>query len=1093
MDKNYKQFVDKLNLYIRKFYLYQLVRGVLLFALIFIAYSVFIFLLEYFNYFEPKVKLVIIGLTLFFTLVILIYYVIIPLLKLAGIGRRINYMDVSEQLKNTFPEIKDKLVNIIELEGDKEDVYSDSLRRASIEQKINELSIFSFTDSIRFKDLKLVFLAFISVMIIFLSTLLIRPDYITESSVRLIHFQQKFEKPAPFQFKLLNDDLEIITGESVEVRVSCIGKEIPEMVYLNFGGNSYLMKNENGVYSYAIENINSSFSFYFTDKKYLSEMYKLTVLNKPFVTSFKVLVQPPSYTNLEPEKLNNIGDLKVVSGSSVSWEFTTVDTDSLFIYFNDSTKFIAEKNNIGFKFTKVILKDTEYWISIKNERISEDKKLVYKIQTVADLYPEIGVVKVSDSIDFKTFYFKGNLIDDFGFHKLEFIVESDGNDSIFEVPFVPFMLNQDFYYSFNFESVKSLGKSFRYYFSVYDNDFINHFKKTISETFTFTFPDYQEIALKENESQNSIEQLFEKSSKLTEEIQREFKDFKLKQINSEMSDWDKFQSVKNIIQKRTELENVLNQIKNQNEETNKFLNSFTEEKSDIVDKQKQIEKLLEEVFTDELKKLFEEFNNLAKQFDSREFERLSKELDYNLDDLSKQLDKNVQLLKKMKVEQKVERIVDQLNNVITTEQENIQKLDGKGDISSVKNAEISNSELIDQLFRDYNDALELNKSLEKPMNLFDFTREFTKLKENYKNILEGLDRNNKRKSTIGIENNLKDEQELAFAMDQMLRNARKKQTGVDIDELKQILDNVVIVSFDQEKILNKFKTIDFNNPLINELKIKQRAMVGQVQFVRDSLYTLSKRTPSISAVINRELLNLESSVNAAINNFENGNIGSVTMQQQFGITAANNLALFLSEALESLKEQEKNAMPGDGEGEKSGKKGSKPSFNNLKNSQQSIKDQLQKMIDQMKNGETGKMSKSIGQTIAQQEIMQQLIREMINSGTVGTKTGNSLKVIDQMLEQNRIDLINKRINSEMVNRQNLILSKLLEAEKAEIERDFEDKRESKTVKDYKISNPQGYFEYNKVLNENEFIKRNNYKLKGFYEQKYNSFLNQIKH
>ena len=125
--------------------------------------------------------------------------------------------------------------------------------------------------------------------------------------------------------------------------------------------------------------------------------------------------------------------------------------------------------------------------------------------------------------------------------------------------------------------------------------------------------------------------------------------------------------------------------------------------------------------------------------------------------------------------------------------------------------------------------------------------------------------------------------------------------------------------------------------------------------------------------------------------------------------------------------------------------------------------------------------------------MQQLIREMINSGTVGTKTGNSLKVIDQMLEQNRIDLINKRINSEMVNRQNLILSKLLEAEKAEIERDFDDKRESKTVKDYKVSNPQGYFEYNKVLNENEFIKRGNYKLKGFYEQKYNSFLNQIKH
>jgi len=379
------------------------------------------------------------------------------------------------------------------------------------------------------------------------------------------------------------------------------------------------------------------------------------------------------------------------------------------------------------------------------------------------------------------------------------------------------------------------------------------------------------------------------------------------------------------------------------------------------------------------------------------------------------------------------------------------------------------------------------------MNLFDFDNEFNKLTDSYKEIIENLEKSSKRKITGAIEDNIKNEKELAFAMEQMLRKNKKKQNGVDINELKQILDNVVIVSFDQEKLLNQFKTVDFNNPLINELKIKQKFLNTQVQFVRDSLYELSKRNPTISSVINKELLNLESSVNATIENFENGNIGSVTMQQQFGITAANNLALFLSEALENLKEQEKNSMPGDGEEGSNSKKGNKKSFNSLKNSQQSIKDQLQKMVDQMKKGDLGNMSKNIGQTIAQQEMMQQLIKEMINSGTVGSKTGNSLKAIDQMLEQNRIDLINKRINSELINRQNIILSKLLEAEKAEIERDFDEKRESKSVKDYKVSNPQGYFEYNKQVNENELIKRNSYKLRGFYDRKYNSFLNQIKH
>jgi len=67
------------------------------------------------------------------------------------------------------------------------------------------------------------------------------------------------------------------------------------------------------------------------------------------------------------------------------------------------------------------------------------------------------------------------------------------------------------------------------------------------------------------------------------------------------------------------------------------------------------------------------------------------------------------------------------------------------------------------------------------------------------------------------------------------------------------------------------------------------------------------------------------------------------------------------------------------------------------------------------------------------------------------------------------------------------------SEKSEIERDYEDKRESKTAIDIKKSNPEGYFEYkNKLRNENELIKRNNFKLRSFYDQKYNNFLNQIK-
>ncbi len=1093
MDKNYKQFVDKLNLYIRKFYFYQLIRGLILFVLLIIVYFSLISTLEYFNYFDPKIKLSIVGFTVFLTFFIFIYFLIRPVLKLFGLGKRLSYYDVSAQLKQTYPEIKDKLINIVELESESDSIYSSDLKRASIDQKIDELKLFRFADAIQYKDLKVVFGTLLTVLVLFIAAFSFSPDLFKESSVRLVHFQEKFVKPAPYAFNLENTKLEIVTGESVELKLRCSGKEIPDMMYVNVSGNNFLMTKSDSMYTYTLENVNSSVSFYFTDKRYVSEIYKLTVLNKPFISSFSVQVLPPVYTGLPEETLQNIGDLKIASGTTVKWIFKTVDTDSLNLILSDSTKLVGKKDGNFFEVVKTLYNDAEYRIAIRNSRLKDENNLVYKIQTISDLFPEIKVVQVGDSVDFRIFHFKGNIVDDYGFHQLDFNLNADGKDSVISIPFTPFLLNQDFYYTFDFESVKSFGKSFKYYFSVSDNDFVNHFKRAISETFTFAFPEYEDILAKENTDQNTIDQLFKKSSKLTEEIQQEFRDLKLKQINAELSDWEKFQTVKDIMSKKSELENTLNQIKQQNKDATNFLNSFSEEKTDILKKQQQIDELLKDVFNDELKKLFDEFNELAKQFDSKKFDQLSKQMDTGLDDLSKQLDKNLQLLRKMKVEQKVERVLEQLQKLAESEKVNLDKLDRKSDLKEISKNEKENSDLLENLENDYNGALEFNQTLEKPMNLFQFDNEFSTIKQNYSKVINDSEKGNKRKTSSGIENNSKSLDQLSFAMDQMLKSNKSKQNNDNIEVIKQILDNLILVSFDQEKILNKFNVVDYNNPIINELKIKQMNLKNQVEFVKDSLYALSKRTPEISSVISKEMLGLETSVGSAFDNLESGNLGGSRMYQQYGITAANNLALFLSEALESLKEEEKNSMPGQGDCEKPGGKNSKPSMKSLKESQSSMKDQLQQMIDQMKKGDMGGLSKSIGQTLAQQEIMQQLIQDMLNSGSVGSKASDQLKAIDQLLEQSRKDLVNKNITSQLISRQNLILSRLLDAEKSEIERDMDDKRESKTATDIKKENPEGYFEYkNKLRYESEMIKRNNFKLRSFYDQKYSNFLNQLK-
>ena len=96
-----------------------------------------------------------------------------------------------------------------------------------------------------------------------------------------------------------------------------------------------------------------------------------------------------------------------------------------------------------------------------------------------------------------------------------------------------------------------------------------------------------------------------------------------------------------------------------------------------------------------------------------------------------------------------------------------------------------------------------------------------------------------------------------------------------------------------------------------------------------------------------------------------------------------------------------------------------------------------------------------------------------------------------MLEQNRKELMNKSINAETIARQNLITTRLLEAEKAEMEREFEDKRESESADEF-YSNPVKFFEYKERENFSiEYLNRNSNTLSNFYNKKYKNYLNEI--
>ena len=228
----------------------------------------------------------------------------------------------------------------------------------------------------------------------------------------------------------------------------------------------------------------------------------------------------------------------------------------------------------------------------------------------------------------------------------------------------------------------------------------------------------------------------------------------------------------------------------------------------------------------------------------------------------------------------------------------------------------------------------------------------------------------------------------------------------------QILGNLIYLSFSQEDIIKNLSGISVNDPLLNSLNIQQKRIYDQNSIVRDSLYSLAGRTPQISNTVNNELLSIEFNLEKTLEQLGEGLLSDAAVSQQYVMTSLNNLALLLNEALQNLEKQLANAQPGDSQCENP-KGGGKEGMNLLKETSENIRQQLEKMIEQLKKGNSDKMSQQFGQMLMQHEMMQQMLRDIMNNGNVGSSAQKALQQIDEMLEQNRQQLLNRNIKAEM--------------------------------------------------------------------------------
>ena len=321
---------DKIESFIKKFYLNRLIQGALIGSVILIASFLIFNGIEYFSWSSAKVRLILFISLAFIFSIITIFYFIIPIINLIRFKKKMSDKEAAVLIGNFFPEIKDKLLNTLQLTDDVKNNSDNELLLATIEQRTKNLQPIKFSDAVNLKEnykyLKIFGIAFATLI----ALIIFFPDFSQKPVERIINYDKFYEKPLPFQVSLQAKEIEVTQGEDLEFKIHVTGEKIPEKFYINTSAGTRMMsKLSNNDFRYVFNNIYQSENFQITGGDYVSPEIKIIVNPSPTLLYYETELTFPKYIKRKNETLSGKTRIMVPQGTDVKFIFHTSDVTSM--------------------------------------------------------------------------------------------------------------------------------------------------------------------------------------------------------------------------------------------------------------------------------------------------------------------------------------------------------------------------------------------------------------------------------------------------------------------------------------------------------------------------------------------------------------------------------------------------------------------------------------------------------------------------------------------------------------------------------------------------------------------------------------------
>ena len=1076
----------KLKQFKRKHYTNKVIRGVIVLALMSSGMFLFFALVEGSLWMDPKWKTGLFYVFALSSVAVFISMIAYPLLKLFNLGKTMSDDEAAHLIGKHFKEVDDRLVNLLQLKQGGQ-ITDNSLLLAAIGERIEQMRPIPFTNAISFKpNWKLA--RYLAIPVLIAGTVLwVNADLLKGGSQRFLNYDKKFNPPPPFDVEIANHKKTAVDGDTYDININVSGKELPSELYMFIKDKNdkeftkqMLTKVNNAKYNFTFKNVRTNFEYYVGNDLHASQVMDVEVLQRPSLNDFFVVVVPPAYTGMPAETLaTNVGDFQALYGSTARWHFRFKGpvNEALFLTTPGAMRMNPEEHNDGSStaiFTKAVTQNESYAVQLRSEfGVMNLDTVRYNIQSTPDKYPSVQIESPKADAALPTtgmLPIVADLSDDFGFTRAMLrykFLKSDKvgkvSDKYTDIP-LPVQGGK------NVQTIEQVidfvkagveeGDEIEYMVQVWDNDGVSGPKSATSMVHKLSYKSIDDMYAAADSSGSGVKEKMNNSLSDADELSKQFKDIQKDLLDRKDISYADKKRIKDQIQKAEE---IIKKTEDAREQLQEQLNLsqenslFTEE---TMRKIEQLEDLLEKISTPEMEKFLKDLRDKLDDLNKNQLNEEMKKFEQDAETMKQDLERALELFKQLQIDQKTQEIMQKLDNLQNKQEQLKDKLGEAKTPQEQKEIQDKQKELNNEMKnidKDLENLKDLKQDTQNKDQDKEEMQELDKMSEETQQEMEQAQEEMSKKD--GGKKAQKNQKQAAQKMQQMKEKLEKMQKENEMEQqqenyedLRNLLENLIKVSFDQEELRDQIAKTRMNDPSMRKLIQQQGKIKDDMKMIEDSLIALSKRAFEIEKVITDELKEINSGMRRSLEYLAERQNSAANAEQHRIMTSVNNLANMLTESLNQMQQQMKMMM-GQGAGCKLPKSGKgNKNMKQMAQEQGEINKGLQKLMEGMKNGKMD--AKGMEEMAARQEALRKKIKDMFDKMKQAGEGGmGDLDKMQKDMKESEEQLRKSQLSAELLMRNEQIKMRMLDFDKALREREYDKKRKSVTGKELKVTSP----------------------------------------